>query len=352
MFWLPRGATMREMGGALALVLLFLSPLRGTDAGAAEPSVEKGIPGPPKAGAAGYPSRGVRIIVPFPPGGSDVTARMLGQKLAEKLGQPFVIDNRPGAAGTLGTDIVAKAPPDGYTLLFATASFPVTAVVYKKLPFDPINDFAAIGSVGSVPFVLVTHPSLPAHSVREFVALAKARPGQLNYGSPGAGSIGHLAHLLFAKRTGIQTIHVPYKGTGPAVTALLIGEIQFMMPNLVGALPHVHAGKLRALSVASAQRSPLAPAIPTMAESGLAGVEMGTWYGLLAPQGTPQPVIQMLNREIVALLQTKALRDQLATRGVVPEISTPEEFSAFIRAEIDKWSGVIKDAGLSQTEQF
>jgi tripartite-type tricarboxylate transporter receptor subunit TctC len=344
---MPSLVTIREIGSAVALVMLCLSLLHGIDAAAAEG--EKGSASPPKAAAAGYPSRAVRIIVPFPPGGSDVPARMLGQKLAEKLGQPFVIDNRPGAAGTLGTDIVAKASPDGYTLLFATASFPVTAVVFKKLPFDPIKDFTAIGSVGSVPFVLATHPSLPAHSVKQFIALAKARPGQLNYGSPGSGSIGHLANVLFAQRTGIQITHVPYKGTGPAVTALLIGEIQFMMPNLIGALPHVHAGKLRALAVASAQRSPLALEIPTMAEVGVAGVEMGTWYGVLAPRGTPQAVIQLLNREIMALLQTKTLRDQLATRGVVPDLSTPEQFSAFIRAEMEKWGSVVRDADISET---
>jgi tripartite-type tricarboxylate transporter receptor subunit TctC len=296
-----------------------------------------------------YPSKQVRIIVPFAPGGSDVAARMLAHKLTEKLGQTFIIDNRPGAAGTLGTDLGAKAPPDGYTLLFATASFAVTAVAYQKLPFDPIRDFAAVGSIGSVPFVLVTHPSLPVDSVRQFVALAKAKPGQLNYGSPGAGGIGHLAHVLFARRTGIQVTHIAYKGTGPAVTALLTGDIQFMMPNLIGALPLVSAGKIKALGVASARRAPLAPQIPTMAESGVSGVEMGTWYGLLAPRGTPQPVIQLLNREIVSLLQSKEFRDQLATRGVVAESTTPEEFSAFIRAEIDKWGSVIKDAGLNET---
>ena len=300
--------------------------------------------------AADYPVRPVRVIVPFAPGGSDVPARMLAVKLGEKLGQPFVVENRPGAAGVLGAELGAKAAADGYTLTFATASFAVTAVTHKKLPYDPIKDFAAIGSVGSVPFVLATHPSLPVHSVRQFVALAKARPGELNYGSPGAGSIGHLANVLLAMRTGVKATHVAYKGTGPAVTALLSGEIQFMMPNLIGALPHVRAGKLRALGVATAHRSPLAPEIPTIAEAGVPGIVVGTWYGLLAPRGTPPAAIQMLNQEITAVLKSSEFRDQLAVQGVVPEIMAPDEFSAFIRAEIERWGKVSRDSGISESD--
>lgn len=300
------------------------------------------------AGAIAYPSRPVRLIVPFAPGGSDVPARMLAQKLGEKLGQPFVVDNRPGAAGVLGTDLLAKAPPDGYTLIFSTGSHTVTSVYYRKLPYDAMKDFAPVASVGYVPFVLVTHPSLPAASIREFVALAKARPGQLNYGSPGAGGIGHLVHVLLAKQAGIEITHVAYKGTGPGVTALLSGEIQFMMPNLIGALPHVRGGKLRALDVAAAQRSPLAQDIPTIAEGGVRGVEAGTWYGIQSPRGTPQPIIDQLNREIVAVLHTRAFREQLATVGVVPQISTPQEFAAFIRADRDKWAGVMAYSGMNQ----
>lgn len=301
----------------------------------------------PENAKTSYPSRPVRVIVPFPPGGSDVVARMLGQKLNEKLGQPFIVDNRPGAAGTLGADIASKANADGYTLLFATASFPVTAVTFKKLPYDSIKDFAPIASVGSVPFMLVTHPSVPANSVKEFIALARAQPGKLNYSTPGTGSIGHLAAVLFAKQAGIDVTHVAYKGTGPAVTALLAGEVQFGLPNLIGALAQVRAGKLRALGVASTERSPLAPEVPTMTEAGVPGFANGTWYGVLAPKGTPKNVITRLNREIVALLQAKDFRDQLASRGVVPDISTPEEFGKFIRSEIDKWGRVMKDAGLS-----
>jgi tripartite-type tricarboxylate transporter receptor subunit TctC len=300
------------------------------------------------ASAASYPGRPVRLIVPFAPGGSDVPARMLAQKLGEKLGQPFVVDNRPGAAGVLGTDLLAKAPADGHTLIFSTGSHTVTAVYYQKLPYDAMKDFAPVASVGYVPFVLVTHPSLPAASIKEFVALAKARPGQLNYGSPGTGGIGHLVHVLLAKQAGIAITHVAYKGTGPGVTALLSGEIQFMMPNLIGALPHVRAGKLRALGVAAAQRSPLAPDIPTIAEGGVSGVEAGTWYGILSPRATPQTVVEQLNREISAILRTPAFRDQLATVGVVPEIRTPQAFAAFIRADRDKWAGVMKYSGMKQ----
>jgi len=297
--------------------------------------------------AQSYPTRSVRLIVPFAPGGSDIAARMLAQKLTEKTGQSFVIDNRGGAAGVLGTDIAAKSPADGYTLLFCTASHAVTAVYYKKLPFDPINDFAPVSAVGSVPFVLVTHPALPVKSIKEFVALAKAKPRQLNYSSPGAGGIGHLANVLFAKKTNTEVTHVPYKGTGPALTALLSGEVQFAMPNLIGALTNVRAGKLKALGVASAQRSPLAPELPTMRESGVDLVS-GTWYGVLAPHGTPQAVVDGLNRDIVALLKTQELRERLSTRGLVPEIMSPREFGDFVRAEIDKWGGVIRDGRIER----
>ena len=295
-----------------------------------------------------YPTRPVRLIVPFAPGGSDVPARMLAQKLGERLGHPFVVDNRPGASGVLGGDITSKATADGYTLLFATASHAVTAVYYEKLPYDPIRDFAPISHVGSVPFSLATNASLPVSSLKDFVALAKSKPGQLNYSSPGTGSIGHLANVLLAKQTGIQVTHVAYKGTGPAVAALLMGEVQFSMPNLIGALPHLRSGKLKVLAVASARRAPSAPEVPTFVESGVQGAESGTWYCVLAPRGTPSQIVDVLNREIVALLQTQALKEQFATVGVVPESGTPRELASFIRSEIDKWGGVMKYAGMKQ----
>jgi tripartite-type tricarboxylate transporter receptor subunit TctC len=249
----------------------------------------------------------------------------------------------------VGADIVAKAPADGYTLLFCTASHAVTAVYYRKLPFDPIRDFAAVAAVGSVPFVLVTHPSLPVKSIRDFIALARSRPGQLFYSSAGTGGIGHLASELFARRTGIKVTHVGYKGTGPALTALLSGEVQFAILNLAGVLTQVRAGKLKPLGVASAQRSPLAPDLSTMKESGVDLVS-GTWYGVLAPRGAPQHAIDLLNREINALLKTGEFREQLAARGIVADTMTPQEFSAFVRSEIDKWGGVMKDAGIRQED--
>jgi len=301
--------------------------------------------------AGAYPTRPVRLIVPFAPGGSDVPARMLAQKLSERFGQPFIVDNRPGAASVLGTDIASKATPDGYTLIFCTASHAVTAVYYQKLPYDPIRDFAPVGQVGGVPFSLTTHPSVPAASMKDFVTHARARAGQLNYGSPGTGSIGHLANVLLLKQIGAQATHVAYKGTGPMVTALLGGEIQFAMPNLIGALPHMKSGKLRVLGVASLKRAPSAPTVPTFREAGVRDAESGTWYGVLAPRGTPQAIVERLNREIVAQLQTPELRDQFAGIGVIPETSTPQQLASFIREEMDKWSGVMKFAGMKQ-EQY
>lgn len=317
-----------------AAVLLFAS-YTGSDAVA-----------PSTSSSGVYPVRPVRIIVPFPPGASDVIARMLAHKLDEKLGQPFIIDNRPGASGILGSDLASKATTNGYTLLFITPSFPVTAIFYKKLPFDPIKDFTAIGSIGSAPFMLATHPSVPVTSVAEFIALAKAKPGQLNYATGGTGSIGHLANVLFARQTGIRVTHVPYKGTGPAVTALLSGEVQFMLANVIGALSQARAGKLKALGVASARRSPLAPDLPTLTESGVSDFKEGTWYGMLAPHGVPQRIVNLLNRQIVALLETRDFHDEIGKAGLEPDISTPEQFSSFIRSEIAKWRSVMKDAGI------
>ena len=294
-----------------------------------------------------YPNRAVRIIVPFAPGGSDIAARMLAQKLTDKLGQSFIIDNRPGAASVLGTDVAAKSAPDGYAVLFCTASHSVTAAYYRKLPYDPIRDFAAVGSVGSVPFVLATHPALPVRTVKEFVALAKARPNELFYASPGTGGIGHLANELFARRTGIRVTHVGYKGTGPMLTAMLSGEVQFALPNLSGALELLRAGRLRSLGVAAAQRSPLAPDLVTLREAGVDLVS-GTWYGMMVPRGTPQHVVDLLSREVTALLRTSDLREQLMGRGIVVEISTPPEFTEFVRAEIAKWTGVMRESGIPQ----
>ena len=327
----PRGT--RTLSVALLSVALFAQLV--TDASAA-------------SGASAYPNRPVRLIVPFAPGGSDVPARMLAQRLVEKMGQPFVIDNRPGASGVVGADIAAKATGDGYTLLFATASHAVTPSYYEKLPYDAIRDFEPVANVGSVPFTLSAHPSLGASNMKEFVTVAKAKSGQLNYGSAGTGGIGHLAVVLLLKQIGAQATHVAYKGTGPAVVALLAGETQFGMPNLVGVLPHLRSGKLRVLGVAATQRTPSAPDVPTFAEGGVRGAESGTWYCVLAPRGTPPGMIDILNREITAALNTQGLRDQLATVGVIPETGTPRELAAFIRTEMEKWGGVAQYAGMKK----
>lgn len=293
-----------------------------------------------------YPHKPVRVVIGFAPGGSDIVARPMLQRFHEKLGQPFVIDFRPGASATLGADIVAKAAPDGHTLLFAAATFALTAVSYPKLPYDTVRDFSPVAFIGSIPFVLTIHPSLPIKTVKDFVALAKRRPGELHYSSAGPGSLYQVAGLLFASETGVRVVHVPYKGTGPAIVALFTGEVQFAFPNLVAVSPHLSAGRLRALAVGSAQRSPLAPDIPTMAEAGVPRFDAGTWYGLIAPRGTPQSAIDILNRETLSYIQSPDAREKLQALGLVPSaLTTPEEFGKLILGDIEKWRGAIKGAG-------
>ncbi len=293
----------------------------------------------------GYPNRPIRVVIQFAPGGSDVVARILTQKMSESLGQPFVIDNRPGAAGVIGANIVAKAAPDGYTTLFATASFAVTAAFNKNLPYDSIKDFDSIGFIGSQPFLLIVHPSVPANSVKDFIALSKAK--SLNYASTGGGGIGHLTHELFNYQTGIKATHIPYKGTGPIVTALIAGEVPSGMVNISGAWGHVRGGRLKALGVASLKRTASAPELPTISESGVPGFESGTWYGLNAPRGTAGAAIALLNREIAAALKTDA-REKIAGLGVEIATSTPGEFSNYMRAEVAKWSKIIKVANIRE----
>ncbi len=292
---------------------------------------------------ANYPNRPIRVVIQFAPGGSDVVARILTHKMSEALGQSFVIDNRPGAAGVIASGIVAKAAPDGYTLLFSTASFAVTAVYERNLPYDSVRDFDAVGFIGSQPFMLVLHPAVPASSVRDFIALAKAKPTV--YGSTGGGGIGHLTHEWFNFMTGIKATHVPYKGTGPIVTALLAGEVPAGMVNLSGAYGHVRGGKLKALAITTLRRVAFAPELPTMAESGLPGFESGTWYGFTGPRGMPQAVIQTLNREMTAALKTE-IKDKLAVLGVDLAPSTPQWFATYIRDEIAKWGKVVKVANI------
>ena len=296
-----------------------------------------------------YPSRPVRFIVPFPPGGgTDILGRILAQKVGDTMGQQFVVDNRGGAASLLGSELAARAAPDGYTLLLATASFAISAGFYRSLPYDPIRDFDAVGLIATQPLAVVQHPALPANSVQELIAHAKANPNKLNYASGGEGGINHLAAELLKRMTGVRMVHVPYKGAGPALTALLGGEVQLFIATLGSALPHVRSGKLRALAIASAQRSPTAPDLPTVAESGVPGYEAANWYGVLAPRGTPESVVAALNRQIGAALGDRTTAERLAAQGFEPAVSTARRFADYMKAEIAKWSRTIKDAGIQQ----
>jgi len=297
--------------------------------------------------AAHYPARTVRVVVPFAPGGSDLVARMLTPGLAERLGQAFVVDNRAGAASVVGSEIVAKSEPDGHTILFCTSSLATTAAYMKKLPYDPVRDFTAVAQVGSVPFVLVTHPALPVKSAQEFVALARRKPGQLFYSSPGTGGIGHLVNEYVAKQQGVKFTHVAYKGTGPSITALLTGEVQFGMFNISGALGIVRAKKVRTLGVAAAKRLSFAPEMPTLREAGV-DIVAGPWYGMVAPRGTPRRAVEILNREVNALVTRADMGEKLAARGVVVETGTPQGFADLIKSDIQKWRDVMIAAGISQ----
>jgi tripartite-type tricarboxylate transporter receptor subunit TctC len=297
--------------------------------------------------SATYPQRPIRLVVLFPPGGSDTVARMFGQRAGDRLGQPFVIDNRAGAAGVIGADIVAKSPPDGYTLLFATASFAMTSAWDRKLPYDAVRDFTAIGMLAYTPFMLTVHPTVPVNSVKEFIAYAKARPDQLNVSTTGAGGIGHLGTAAFATLAGIRLNYVPYKGTGPALTAALAGEVHLTMVTIGTSLPHTRSGRLRALGVSSARRSALAPDIPTIAEAGVPGMDVVTWYGLSAPRNLPAPIVDRLHREIVEISKSTEYREQIAALGIEPQVTSPREFGEYMQSEITRWARTIKDAGIT-----
>ena len=299
------------------------------------------------AAAQSYPSKPVRVIVPFPPGaGVDITARIFTPRLAEALGQQFIVDNRGGAAGQIGAEMAARTAPDGYTLLFAPASIVISRTLYPKLTYDIEKDFDPITMVASAPFVLVVHPSLPVRNVRELIALAKAKPGMLFYASTGNGGTPHLATEIFRTQAGISVVHVPYKGTPPAVTDLLGGQVQFMFSNTLSVLPHVHSGRLRALAIGSARRSAAAPQIPTVAESGMPGFEAITWFGMLAPAGTPKEIIVRLNDEMRKIGQMASIRTLLISQGADPLSTTPEEFRAYLKVEIVKWAKVVAAVGV------
>ncbi len=297
--------------------------------------------------AAAYPTKAVRIVVTAAPGGgNDFVARVIAGALQPGLGQSLVIDNRGGAGGTIATELVARAAPDGYTLLMCFVNFSIYPGLYRKLGFDPVADFAPISTVAGTPLILVVHPSLPAKSVRELVAFAKSRPGHLNYASTGAGSLGHLAAELFKVTAGTDMTHVSYKGGGPAVTALLSNEVQLYFSTMPAALPLVRAGRLRALAVSGSRRAAIDPNLPTIAEAGVPGYDVIGWFGLLAPAATAPSVVERLNVEVNRVLKLAEVRERLATEGVEPLGNTPGEFRQLIRAEINRWSAVVKNSGI------
>jgi len=299
------------------------------------------------APAQSYPSRPIRLIAPSSPGsGVDIVARIVGQKLSENLKQQVVIDNRAGAGANLGAEIAAKAAPDGYTLFMGTPAHAINTSLYRRLNYDIVKDFSPISLVTTGQYVLVAHPSLPVRNVKELIALARARPGQLNFASAGNGNATHLAGELFKSLARLNIVHVPYKGTGPALTDLIGGQVQLMFANLTAGLPHIKSGKLRALAVTGTARSPAAPDIPTMIESGVPGYTVTSWYGILAPAATSQEIITRLNGEIAKVMRSPDMKSRLAGEGAEPTSSTPAEFAAFIKAEIEKWGKVIRGAGI------
>ena len=294
-----------------------------------------------------YPSRPVKLVIPFPPGGPlDIVGRAIAQKLTDAWGQSVVVDKRPGAGGNIGADLVAKAAPDGYTIVMgALSTHAVNPSLYAKMPYDAVADFAPITLVAVTPNVLVVNAALPVNSAKEFIAYAKANSGKLAFGSGSNGSAGHLAGELFKVDTGIDVTHVPYKGGAPAMQALLAGDTQFMFDNLANATPQVKAGKLKALAVTTAQRSKLAPELPTMAEAGLPGFDISTWFGLFAPAGTPKEIIAKWNAEVAKILNSPEMREKLIAQGAEPVPTTPEQFAAFMKSEIPKYAKIIKASG-------
>jgi tripartite-type tricarboxylate transporter receptor subunit TctC len=296
-----------------------------------------------------YPTKPVRVLAPFPAGsGVDVVARMIGTPLGQNVGQPVVVDNRPGAAGRIACELAARASPDGYTLLLGNAStLAMLPSLDKRVAFDPVKSFAPIALVSSSANVLVVHPSVGVSSVPALIALAKAKPGSLNYGSAGSGNSTHLATELFKLSAGVDLMHVPYKGTPPMITDLLAGQIQLSFTSILSALPHIQQGRLRALGVTSSKRAVALPDVPTISEAGLKGYEMVVWQGLLAPANTPGAIVTRINREVVKILDMPDTRARLAAQGLEPVGGTPEQFATYIASEVAKWSKVIRHAGIT-----
>jgi tripartite-type tricarboxylate transporter receptor subunit TctC len=295
-----------------------------------------------------YPSKPIRLIVPFAAGGgNDNVARLVGKRLADSLGQPVVVDNRPGAGGVVGAELAAKAPPDGYTLfLGGVGSHAINPNLHAKLPYDPIRDFAPVELLAKAPLVLVVHPSVPVHDVAEFIAYARAHPGRLNFASNGNGSSSQLAAVMFDSMAGINMVHVPYKGLSPALTDLLSGQVQLMFSSVVAILPHIKAGKLRGLAVTGAKRLALMPELPTIAEAGLPGYEASSWYGILAPAGTPRDIVARLNAELAKAIEQPEVRNSLLAEGAEPAGGSPEQFAAHIRAEKERLGKIIREANI------
>jgi tripartite-type tricarboxylate transporter receptor subunit TctC len=321
------------MPGCAALMLAALSLCIATNPGTAR--------------AQAYPTKTVRMVIPFPPGGSlDITGRLIAQKLTEMWGQPVVVENKPGAGGNIGADFVAKSPPDGYTILMgALSTHAVNPSLYKTMPYDATKDFAPITLIAITPNVLVVNASSPVNNVKEFIAYTKANPGKLSFGSGSNGSAGHLAGELYKVETGTDAVHIPFKGGAPATQALLAGDTQFMFDNLANAMAQVKAGKLKALAVTTGQRSKLVPDLPTMAEAGLPGFDISTWYGFFAPAGTPPAVVARWNADVTKILNSPEVRDKIMADGAEPAPDTPEQFSQFIAKELAKYARIVKASG-------
>ena len=296
--------------------------------------------------AQGYPTKPAKVVVPYPPGGpTDIVARVVSQKLSEQTGQQFIVENRPGAGGNIGAEAVAKSPADGYTLLVATTAHAINPALFKSLGYNLVKDFAPVSQLTSGPLVIVANPSLPAKNVKELIALAKAKPGTLNYASSGNGQSTHLSAELFGAMAGVKMNHIPYKGSAPALTDVMGGQASLMFDTMLSAMPQVKNGKLKAIAVTSAARSPAAPDLPTVAESGLPGYEAIAWNGLLAPAGTPAEVVNKLNAELKKALDAPDVKDRFSAQGFGAAWNTREAFAKFIQAELDKWAKVVKVSG-------
>ncbi|MDH4150014.1 MAG: tripartite tricarboxylate transporter substrate binding protein [Betaproteobacteria bacterium] len=305
------------------------------------------VPALPAVAQSTYPTRTVRLIVPSSPGGgTDISARILAPQLTQFLGQQVIVENRPGAGTMIGGEAVARAAPDGYTLLMGISTLAINPAMYKKVPYDALKDLAPISQAVALSNVLVIHPSLPSRNLKAFIAFATARPGELNFASAGKGTSPHLSMELFLVMAKLKMLHVPYKGSGPGVTDLIAGHVPVMMPNMLSAQPHIKSGRLRALGVTGSKRAPGADDIPTIAEAGVPGYEAVQWYGVLAPAGTPGDIISKLHAGVVRAVQNPEVRKRLMNDGAEPVGSSPAEFAAYIKAETDKWAKVIKAAGI------